>query len=354
MNQLITKSRRLSFILFLLTTLFLAGNTLGQEPQDRIIGGSFLDLKETSVALVLGEDYRCSGVLVGAREVLTAAHCVSYPDEINVLVGGAIYGVSEAWYHGYYDSNAPASASAPYDLGMLILSVPVAAISPTPVLTNLPVQIGDQGYIFGYGTNELSGLPGRYPWEDGKVGDMVVTSISNGLLSSQHFLTGASACPGDSGGPAIRVYGGYASVMGILSVGVNQSYGSTCYLKADGQYSYVDLQSSSSRRFLNNFPGVHYISGYRILVNIISKKVLGEIDKARRANNVKIVTKRVNRALKDIKGLLLFADGTRAYLLKSARADLKQTKGSRALTEMRAKLKKAHNKVSHVAKMGVY
>lgn len=357
MDQIATYIGRHFLRIVSLLVVSLVGRAHAEDLQSRIIGGEFADLKPSSVALILAGDYRCTGVLVGNREILTAAHCVVLPvtiDDYSVLVGGGLYGVSEAWYSGNYDQYTTAALSAPYDLGMLLLDVPVSGAAATPVLNDFPIRAGEQGYIYGYGTNELSGLPGRYPWEDGKVGRIVVVDASNGLLSSKHYLAGASACPGDSGGPAIKVYGGYPAVMGILSVGVNRAYDRTCYLNADGSYSYVDLQSSTSQRFLRNFPGVQYISGYRIYVHVMSVQIAKSLNKARRAKNATVLLKKVGMAVKEIKGLLIFADISQAALLNSARRDLNQVKKARDLAEMKAKLKRARRKVLSVEKMGVY
>lgn len=346
------KSIFLSLIFFL--TFPLISNS---EPiKERMVGGQFVRLDDGPVALILTSSFRCSGILVGAREILTAAHCVadSTPNtDYTVIVGGGIYGVESRFYSGSYNPNGNVILNAPYDLGILILSQSVTGTNPVPVLFNDAVEPGESAIIYGYGTNELSGLPNRFPWEDAKAGQMVISNSSNGLLSSIHSLGGASTCHGDSGGPAIETLGEFAGLIGILTVGVNKEIGGTCFLTGDGLFSYVDIQSPSSQGFLSNFPGVTYISGYRIYVHSMANLLTPKLKSALKAKSTSDLAKKLKSILKQLNSTVPYSDGDGKSLLKSAAKNIKLAQNTRSLSAALKIVKKALTSMKKLSSLGV-
>jgi V8-like Glu-specific endopeptidase len=205
----------------------------------------------------------CSGTLVGPREILTAAHCIAEGPGAagtRVYVANSRRSVESAWYHSQYVPSQSPSESARFDLGMLILSEPVTNMSPIPVLRGRRITRGTKILIAGYGSNERSDDPNRSFRDNFKVGlSRVILADGNHLFAS-HRAFSASACSGDSGGPAIIAIGKRSlAVAGTLSAGINVSEGGKCYLRGDGTFVEVDLQSVSSRAFLRSFPGVRYV-----------------------------------------------------------------------------------------------
>lgn len=305
-----------------------------QEFDSQMVGGQYVDLSSSHVAFVSTADGECSGVLVGAKEVLTAAHCISgVPEDYSVLVGGRVYSASDAWYHSWYQEGGDVSANAPYDLGLIELSQPVTGASPLPVLIDLPVSVGDSLVMAGYGTNEISGMTDAPPWENGKIGALRVTSREYGVFSSEHATGGASTCAGDSGGPAIRTLGPYIAVVGTLSNGTNKVIGGSCFEYGGGKFSYVDLQSPASRGFLSFFPGVQYLSAKPVVVNLTASKSLNDVTKALKSKDIKKFKKTVASIRSGLSVVVPYSSGQRRTLLSAALTKLKRAAEARTLKQ---------------------
>ena len=243
----------------------LAHEARAQELNAKIIGGSFQGATiDSNVALISTPDYSCSGALVGQRAILTAAHCIvegPTASQFNVYVGRQWYQVQSTWYQSKFNPREAASQSARYDLGMLILTKPVTAINPLPILRGRRLKRGAQITISGYGTNEDSNDPNRSLIDNLKVGMARVMRADGRVLLSTSISNGASTCAGDSGGPASVSYGRSSiALAGIVSAGVNTvSDDNRCELRGDGSSIYVDLQSPSSKAFLRAFKGLNYV-----------------------------------------------------------------------------------------------
>ena len=323
----------------------------------KIIGGEFQNLTSGPVALISTSNFLCSGILVGTREVLTAAHCVadsnSNPD-YTVYLGGASYQVSDRYYNSYYTPNGDVLPNIRYDLGILILSTEVSGASPVPVLFNGPISRGDRAFLFGYGQNELTGDPSRDPLSDGKVGPFRVTSASGGVISSSHSSAGASSCHGDSGGPAIQLLGGYIGVIGTVSAGTNADYEGACQLNGGGKFSLVDLQSTTSRQFLSYFGGVQYISGYRIIVLTVTERLKPTLTKAAKAKTLATLKRALSKIPEILAQTIRYADGERRKLLSQASRDIASVSRARSLSAGITATRRAQDKITQVFDMGPF
>ena len=329
-----------------------------QDVSQKIIGGSFVDLTAGPVALITTSTYLCTGVLIGPSEVLTAGHCTAEGvpvSDYNVLVGGATYGVSAAYYNPSYDPNGDVVTYAPYDTGMLILSSSVTGTTPVAVLQDLPVEVGDPATIYGYGSNEDSGTPGRDPTANGKRANIYVEDVSDGLLSSQHSYAGVSAstCAGDSGGPMVQSVSGHLAVIGSLSIGTNAYGNGTCTLSDGGLYSYVDLQSQTSQDFLGQFAGVRYVSGNRIYVETVAKSAKKSLLSALRLNRLQSFRAKIKSVYNATNKAVGYADGSRRTLLKAAVSRLREARAASGLAAAKAKGTQALSKLSAVVGLGV-
>ncbi len=232
---------------------------------DTLIGGTKLNLWTTPVALIEDDVMQCSGVLVGTNLVITAGHCALElkPEKTVVYVGGGFYTVENSYFNSAYDPFGEVEdQNQQHDLGLLVLTTHVVGVAPLPVVYSDPLKRGEAFFIYGYGANELSGegFGPRGIFDDARGAILRAERVKNGIIRADHFLTGASVCLGDSGGPATQIFGNHAGVIGITTYTTNGDFFGACTLGL-GVSGIVDLQSKSSQAFLSFFPGVARMSG---------------------------------------------------------------------------------------------
>ena len=257
-----------------LTTLFsLWAVSFCAHAQDRrpetapLLGGSPIDLSASPVALILTREYMCTGLLVGAQEVLTAGHCIAATaSEFVVVVGNEKHLVTTVVRNSQFNVDAPATlAFIKHDLGMLLLKSPVTTVAPVPVLNDLPTVDGDTLSIIGRGANEQPDAD--QPLGNGRQANFLVNDANGSVIVTTNLVLDGTTCPGDSGAPVFRSIGGSLFAVGVVSAGTSFTReNGTCVSSGRGLSVFVDLQSEFSKLFLSQFDGVKVASGRTLFV----------------------------------------------------------------------------------------
>mgnify|MGYP002655255049 CR=1 FL=1 len=178
----------------------------------------------------------CSGSLISADLVLTAAHCVldadgDYAVQLRadtLFLDGELLSVSAVWSSPRYDDR-----SFQNDIGLILLSEPVLDVVPAKLATkrqSKAVNSLTRFTLYGWGVdqNETSAEFLRTARIQRQTKAAVrafsarqfnqKTTIAAGrFLSAERVYSGA--CNGDSGGPLVGLIRGVETVVGITSYG---------------------------------------------------------------------------------------------------------------------------------------
>lgn len=204
-----SRRRLVYFIAGALAQLTISVGSVG--PAGAVVGVSEADdrfANQVVMVLTRGGDKAsfCSGVVLGPRVVLTAAHClrpaqdmvVHYRDEAGRPV---IVPVQAAVAHPLYRADAIAKRVVSIDLGLVETREPLSArfVAPQLAAGDGP-PVGDATILAGYGVaHEGEPLTGG-ALRSAKLA--VRAPLSKILLWAEDAnQTGAGACAGDSGGP---------------------------------------------------------------------------------------------------------------------------------------------------------
>ncbi|MEO6953956.1 MAG: trypsin-like serine protease [Polyangia bacterium] len=188
----------------------------------------------------------CTGIVASPHVVLTAAHCVA-PSSIGE---GAVYAVyfdadptaaanpdrqvvTETHYDPGYD---PTKFTAGHDVGALILPT---AFTGSPVVLNRTLLsrdlIGEPAILVGYGESTASD-----PMSAAKKRTLVSSLVSYDDKLVDFGMAGATACDGDSGGPATMTIGGEPRVVGLVSFGNTKCDATVSYSRVDEHLKWFD------------------------------------------------------------------------------------------------------------------
>lgn len=180
--------------------------------QQPLVGGSF-----TAVRPEIGRFRGCTATLFAPRYVITAAHCLNYPDYTDTTVyPGEAFTLIDATgtYQWYPVSRIHSFATNRYefvgasglttDIAIIQLAEPVPAAIATPAsLSSVLPKTGQQATLYGFGCSSR---------------DETWTGGFKQFLSFTYGTSTQALCPGDSGGPAtLGSASGRGAVWGVSS-----------------------------------------------------------------------------------------------------------------------------------------
>ena len=177
----------------------------------------------------------CTGTLVGARTVLTAAHCIPPGETVTFVMHGYLHLLSQKTIqHPSWNTHTLAN-----DIGLVILEKAPTGVTPSVVSKVAPFN-GQKIMLIGYGITSSSS-------QNSGVKRMAYNYIQK-VYSTRFSFSGSgggvgNTCQGDSGGPAFSMVNGKEEQVGITSAGTEPCGTMSFDTRVDTYYSWLMTNS---------------------------------------------------------------------------------------------------------------
>lgn len=239
-----------NFIIAVITAILLALSTNGKA-QNRIVGGSYVDITERPFQVHLSynhgnEALQASGVILNSRWIVTAAHVVDGlgPSDIFITCGATdwtSFGVYPNIKHIYpYPNYQGINNGIRNDIALIELEEPLVfttRIQPIKISSSTSYPSGTIGTVSGWGyTNPGDSVSSSATLN--KI-DVAIESASNNFLKTSQSWYGSAE--GDSGGPLTVGSGDNILLAGIVSheVGSTSAANDKYYTNIGCYYNWI-------------------------------------------------------------------------------------------------------------------
>jgi hypothetical protein len=183
----------------------LAGSPAGAVVGPSESGARFAD--HVVMVLSRGGDREgfCTGVVLGPRAVLTAAHCLRPTRDMAVVYRDTagqpvLISVAATVSHPQYRANAIAERQVSIDLALVETETPLdPRFTPPPLAEGGGPAVGDDAILAGYGVAREGTPTSGGTLRSARL--KVRAPLSSILLWAEDAAGGAGACGGDSGAP---------------------------------------------------------------------------------------------------------------------------------------------------------
>ena len=243
---------RLPHLSFALLAACTSADNLRTTDQ-QIIGGQIASPTDYPTVVALEDapgSWFCTGTLIDAKWVLTAAHCVDpapavlsvrFDDaDVNDTTGGKVVVVAKVHSNPAFDWEAWDN-----DVALLELAEPVTDRTPTAIHRE-PIAAGTDVRDVGYGVADNNDQGGGLLRQVDKVtADCAGANdpgVSGANLVCMDASDGRGSCFGDSGGPTFATIGGNRVVVGVTSGGTGDLCGAgwDLYTSVHAELAFID------------------------------------------------------------------------------------------------------------------
>jgi len=176
----------------------------------------------------------CTGTVIGARAILTAAHCLQPPAaSVLVFLGQGPQQTADSFAaHPSWRSTNPAN----FDVGVVLMPADIGP-RPTPLLLSRDARVGETAVITGWGRDANQNTATL------RAGVATLTGVSSLAIVTAFTTTASSVCQGDSGGPLLLQEGGVWSIAGVISANSTTACSS-------GDNFYANVRAADNMNFI--------------------------------------------------------------------------------------------------------